>query len=165
VSRPVPRELGGAAYRQGMGAMDRDPAVEGMVARLYERLRRGDLKAVRRVVSRELSVVVGPDDAEWWSGYDVVTAAVAARLEQRSGFDIRPGELRGYSHGSMGWFEDRADLTTAGHEVVAVRVTGVVRLEAGRWHLLQAHVSVGVANAGLGFGAAPTKRGSARVRW
>ena len=127
--------------------MERSKAIETLVSKVYEAIKRGDAGAVASLIATgSSSRMIGTDPDEWWSGAETVNAALRAQLDDMGGIDLVGGEPEGYSVGTVGWFADRPAFRLADGNQVPVRLTGVVVLEDGSWKLIQAHVSVGVPN-------------------
>jgi ketosteroid isomerase-like protein len=131
--------------------MERSADVEAAVADFYAVMRRGDVTAVTRLLSPDLTAVVGTDDAEWWEGYENASAAFVAQLEAAGQLGFEAGSLRGYSVGDFAWFEDRAGIGLDYGDSLPVRVTGVLHREDGTWRVVQMHVSMGTPNAEVGL--------------
>lgn len=131
--------------------MERSSEVESVVEHFYALLRQGDDRGIRELLSPNLSTAIGTDEAEWWSGHETASSGFAAQLETAGGFEVRSASPHGYSEGGFGWFEDRATLTLHENQRVAIRFTGVVCRQQGRWRIVQCHVSVGMPNEELGL--------------
>ncbi|MBD0348568.1 MAG: nuclear transport factor 2 family protein [Thermoleophilia bacterium] len=56
------------------------------------------------------------------------------------------GALRAWEDGSVGWAADTPVFTLPGGPELETRMTSVWRREDGRWKLVQAHFSVGIAD-------------------
>jgi len=135
--------------------MHRNAEIEDAVTQLLQALRKGDADAATTGISEELTVMIGTDDEEWWEGYDASVEAVRAQLDASGGFPIETFEVRGYALGEVGWFEVKGTIAIEAQPPFGVRMTGVLRREAGGWGVLQMHASTGTPNAELGMDGLP----------
>lgn len=123
--------------------MQRSDEVEALLKKMYELMRAGDGKAVAQVIAEAANVLfVGTDADEWWDSSDAARSAFQEQLEATGGFDIEPGELRGYAEGDIGWFDDQPTLRLPDGAVVPMRLTGVAQRSDGTWTVIQGHLSV-----------------------
>jgi len=81
---------------------------------------------VRRLLSPRLTVAVGTDDEEWWDDYGALITTYLTQFAAMGPCTVQASSPHGYSHGDIGWFEDRALVTLHDGESVPVRFTGVV---------------------------------------
>jgi len=96
---------------------------------------------------------IGTDFHEWWQGPEVATV-FAAHMASAPSFEIElePGDVEGYSEGTVGWGAARVRVKFGDAEAVDLRHTSVLVLDAGYWRIVQAHNSVGTPNKDiLGF--------------
>ena len=125
--------------------MDHEDEVRQLVLRMYDAMRRGDAELVSELLSRDVSVVIGVNDAVDWTGHREASAGFAARFEGGLGLDVRESDLvKVHRHGDICWFDDRPLLGAGGDAWVQGRFTGVVRREEdGCWRVVQWHASLG----------------------
>jgi len=131
--------------------MRRSAGVEAIIEQLYDVMRGGDPQMVEQLLSEDLTVAIGTDEEEWDTDHAAAVAGFLTQTQTVGVLTVRAGSPRGYSDGLFGWFEDRALVTFADGESAAIRVTGVVRHQNGRWRLVQLHTSVGLPNAEFGL--------------
>ncbi len=131
--------------------MRRSAGVEAIIEQLYDVMRGCDPKEVEQLLSEDLTVAIGTDEEEWETGHAAAVAGFLTQTQTVGVLTVRAGSPRGYSDGLFGWFEDRALVTFPDGESAAIRVTGVVRHQNGRWRLVQLHTSVGLPNADFGL--------------
>jgi hypothetical protein len=62
------------------------------------------------------------------------------------GWAIDVLDAEGFEEGSVGWAAANCSASLGGQPDFPLRVSVVVRLEGGHWHVVQMHCSVGVAN-------------------
>jgi hypothetical protein len=123
--------------------MKRSGEIEAFLESMYDLMRAGDGEAAARLIAGGTDVLfVGTDADEWWNSSDAARAAFREQLEATGGFDIEPGELRGYDDGDIGWFDDQPKMRMPDGTIVPMRLTGVVRRSNGGWALVQGHLSV-----------------------
>jgi hypothetical protein len=88
-------------------------------------------------------LLVGTDSGEWWDNTDDARAALREQLgASGGGFDIDPGEMRGYAEGDVGWFDDQPTMRLPDGTVLRMRMTGVAQRSDSTWVVVQAHLSV-----------------------
>jgi hypothetical protein len=85
---------------------------------------------------------VGTDAGEWWDSAHATRAALREQLEATGGFDIHPGELRGFADGDVGWFHDQPSIRMPDGTVVPMRMTGVAHHSGDSWVVVRGHLSV-----------------------
>lgn len=123
--------------------MQRSADIEAQVNRMYDLMRAGDGDAAAQLIADGEGVIfVGTDADEWWNSTDAARAAFREQLEATGGFDIEPGDPRGYAEGNVGWFDDQPNMRLPDGTVVPMRMTGVVRRSDGTWVVVQGHLSV-----------------------
>ena len=125
--------------------MGHEHEVTELVAAMYGAMRRGDAALVSELLSRDVSVVIGINDAIHWEGHEEASAGFATRFAGGLGLDVEGSdEPRVHRHGDICWFDDRPLLGAGSDAWVVGRFTGVVRLEEdGRWRVVQWHASLG----------------------
>jgi ketosteroid isomerase-like protein len=119
--------------------------VRALVLAMYDAMRRGDAERVSGLLSRDVSVVIGINDAIHWEGHAEASRGFAARFAGGLGLDVRDSDaLRVHGHGDTCWFDDQPMLGAGSDAWVVGRFTGVARLEAdGQWRMVQWHASLG----------------------
>jgi hypothetical protein len=123
--------------------MKRSGEIETFLKNMYDLMRAGDGEAAARLIADGTDVLfVGTDADEWWNSSDAAQGAFREQLEATGGFDIEPGELRGYDDGEIGWFDDQPKMRMPDGTIVPLRLTGVARRSNGGWTLVQGHLSV-----------------------
>lgn len=125
--------------------MGHEHEVTELVGAMYDAMRRGDADLISELLSRDVSVVIGVNDAILWEGHAEASAGFATRFAGGLGLDVQASDLlRVHRHGDVCWFEDRPLLGAGSDAWVMGRFTGVVRLEGdGRWRVVQWHASLG----------------------
>jgi hypothetical protein len=123
--------------------MQRSDEVEALLKRLYELMRAGDGdRAVQLIADGDGVIFVGTDADEWWNSTSAARAALREQLEATGGFDIEPGDVRGYADGDVGWYDDQPTMRLPDGTVVPMRLTGVARRSGDSWVVVQGHLSV-----------------------
>ena len=123
--------------------MKRSDEIEAFLTNLYDLMRAGNGDAAAGLLAEGAEVLfVGTDADEWWDSSDTAKGAFRQQLEATGGFDIEPGDLRGFDDGDIGWFDDQPKLRMPDGTVVPMRLTGVARRSNGSWTLVQGHLSV-----------------------
>jgi class 3 adenylate cyclase len=93
------------------------------------------------------ALAIGTDPREWWVGGRGIRAIWRRQLEELGGsVAIKPGRLKCYVEGSVGWVQDDPTVTLADGTEGTWRVTFVLHKEAAAWKIVQFHASIGVAN-------------------
>ena len=127
------------------GVVDDEPEVRKLVLTVYEAMRHGDAAMVSELLSKDVSVVIGINDAIIWEGHQEASAGFAERFADGLGLDVRESDApRIRRHGDICWFDDRPLLGAGRDAWVMGRFTGVARLEEdGQWRVVQWHASLG----------------------
>jgi hypothetical protein len=130
----------------GIGLESSDEVLEA-VRLLYEAISSGDVDSIGRSISkRDGVVVIGTDPNEWWTDYAKIISVFQAQIqEQGGGIPIVAGDLKAYSEGDTGWFDDRSMFRLTDGDF-PFRHTGVLHKENGEWKFVQLHASIGVSN-------------------
>ena len=116
-----------------------------LIEAMYDAMRRGDACLVGELLARDVSIVIGINDAILWEGHREASAGFAARFAGGMGLDVRASDApRVHRHGDICWFDDRPLLGAGSDAWVVGRFTGVARLEPdGQWRVVQWHASLG----------------------
>ncbi len=123
--------------------MQRSDEVEALLKTMYDLMRAGDGDAAAQLIADGDGVLfVGTDADEWWNSTDAARGAFREQLEATGGFDIDPGDLRGYAEGDVGWFNDQPTMRLPDGTVVPMRMTGVAQRSDSTWVVVQGHLSV-----------------------
>jgi len=122
-----------------------DPEVTRLVHDVYAAMRGGDADRMGELLSKDVSTVIGVNDAIIWNGYTEACDGFATRFAGGLGLDVRESEdLRTYRDGDLCWFDDRPLLGAGSDAWVIGRFTGVARRETdGQWRIVQWHASLG----------------------
>jgi hypothetical protein len=128
--------------------MQRDAELTAYLTRMYDVFNTGDVSKVDVFLAQEEGILgVGTDPREWWAGAALRQAFVTQPPEMHAaGLRFEPGDLQGYSEGSVGWFADQPTLITPDGGEVPMRLTGVCHQEDGTWKMVQFHLSIGMMN-------------------
>jgi hypothetical protein len=120
--------------------MERSTDVRDAMLRFYDRLSAGDVASFDDVVAPDAALVIGTAPGEM----------VTERDRMRFGFEAEGVRLEtggvavGYAEGTMGWVADEPTFFFPDGSAMKVRLTGVLRADAGTWKMVHMHVSVGV---------------------
>jgi len=126
--------------------MERSQELEGLMERMYEAMRSGDVSAFEAAAVDDV-LVIGTDPDEWWRGRDAVVAAFRAQTEAvGGGFPVQAGSPVAYSNGDTGWIADRPAMPLPTGQTGNFRLTAVTVREGGDWKIAQMHFSIGVPN-------------------
>lgn len=99
-----------------------------------------DLASFDDVVAPDAVLIIGTAPAEWVTERDRMRFGVETeglRLETDGG-------AVAYEEGSMGWVADKPTFSFPDGSAMKTRLTAVLHQYAGKWALVQMHVSVGV---------------------
>jgi SnoaL-like protein len=91
-------------------------------------------------------LIIGSDPAEWWDRPDDLRRAVETQSEELQGLTVTVSHSEGWVEGGIGWAAARADVALAEGQSVGLRITATLARRNGGWKIVQAHISVGVAN-------------------
>jgi hypothetical protein len=107
----------------------------------YARISASDVASFDRLVSTDPSVlVIGTAPGEWVTERDRLRFGFEAE-----GLSITAGPApAGFEQGATGWFVDEPTYTFPGGAQMRTRLTAVLQLEDGTWHIVHMHDSVGV---------------------
>lgn len=102
-----------------------------------------DAEAVRGMFSTNACLLyVGTDPEEWWTGPG--SADVMLRQNQElGGIELRPGAPVAYTLGNVGWIGDQPRVVLRTGAEIGLRLTLVLAIERGQWHIVQWHGSIG----------------------
>ncbi len=114
--------------------MQRSDEVEALLKTMYDLMRAGDGDAAAQLIA--------DGDGVLFVGTDAARGAFREQLEATGGFDIDPGDLRGYAEGDVGWFNDQPTMRLPDGTVVPMRMTGVAQRSDSTWVVVQGHLSV-----------------------
>ena len=129
--------------------MERSDELAALTVRLYQAVEVGDTAAVERHVSRRTEALfIGTDPTEWWEGAAAFLAAMRTQAAAIGGqVRLRPGQLRAYREGDVGWVvDDGPTLRFPDGGELRARHTLLYPGEHGEWRLVHEHVSFGVPN-------------------
>ena len=128
--------------------MERSAEIEAAVLDWFHAMGKGDVAAIEALIGRAEVRYIGLDVTEWWGPAGAtVGELVTAQVSTVGGrLAYEPGDLEGYSEGTVGWAAARPTVTLPDGTTLDTRMTAVFRHEAGRWRVAQAHLSVGVDN-------------------
>ena len=127
--------------------MELSAELRDLILGFYDAVNRGDAVRLEQMLSSdEAAIFIGTDPREWWRGQAARTAMRAQAAEMRGGLSIRPGDLRAYSEGTIGWAVDRPAFRLADGRELGFRGTYLFHKEDGEWKLVHAHWSLGVPN-------------------
>jgi ketosteroid isomerase-like protein len=117
---------------------ERSVDVENVVRAWLRSKQSAEAEGIRRSLSTyDGALAVGTEDQEWWAGPNFTEAHVAGRP-----FELTLEHVEAHREGSVGWAAARARVGSGGDGETAVRLTLVLMQEAGRWQIVQTHVSV-----------------------
>jgi hypothetical protein len=120
--------------------MDQSNDVRDAMLRFYDRLSAGDVASFDDVVAADAALIIGTAPGEM----------ITERDRMRFGFEAEGVRLESgdqviaYEEGTMGWVADEPTFFFPDGSAMRVRLTGVLRRDAGAWKLVHMHVSVGV---------------------
>jgi ketosteroid isomerase-like protein len=119
--------------------MDRSPDVRADYLAFCDRLSAGDVASFDDLVADDAKLIIGTAPGEW----------IDDRARMRFGFEaeglrLEPGEPQAYEEGTMGWVVDEPTFVFPDGSEVPIRLTAVMRRDAGRWKIVHGHFSVGV---------------------
>lgn len=122
------------------------PEIVSLVHAITDEFNRGDFDSLARRWSRAEGVHnIGTDPAEFWIGHAGIMEILRRQREEAPDLGNRQVIERviAFRERGIAWFA--AELRRLGAEN-RYRMTGVVRLEAGDWHLIQLHFALAVPN-------------------
>src|SRR3954454_13256956 len=125
--------------------MRQSASLEQAVRDMVRTMNTSDLDATEAVMSDQDGVVViGTDVTEYTRGREQIMQLIRDSMPDGSvGGTFTVNEVHAYEHGDMGWFDSLQTFESAGR-LVAMRCTGVVQQQDGRWRVVQEHASIGV---------------------
>ena len=127
-------------------SVKRSPELEAVVARFLSDYVTKGLEVLKNIVSSDESLrVLGFDSGEWWVGPEDFLTVRHAQIAESPDFVVTIHSVEAFEDGAVGWAT--VFHTLSGDDVRAeLRSTGVFRLEAGIWRMVQWHNSVPVPN-------------------
>ncbi len=134
--------------------MNESTELKNLILQWYERMSSGDiLGSAERIISRQDGVLdIGSDPTEWLEGFESIIQ-VFKEMANMGTFEIKAGDLKAYSEGTIGWAADRPTMKMPNGTEVSMRHTFVFHKEDGEWKLVQGHASIGVPNEEIGYEA------------
>lgn len=96
------------------------------------------------------AVAVATDPREWWVGGPGIRAIIRRQSEELGPISVKPGRLKAFVEGSVGWVHDDPVFTYADGRQSARRLTLVLHREGGTWKVVQLHESIGISNESRG---------------
>ena len=131
--------------------MIRSSEIESLVLQWYKDISSGENLAAharRFYSSQEGMVAIGTDPKEWVEGIESVLSA-SEEMEGMGKIEVKSGNLKAYSEGTVGWASDSSTLIMPDGSEVPVRQTFVFHKENEEWKVVQLHASIGVSNEEL----------------
>ena len=127
--------------------MQESAEIRGLMEQFRRAMETGDTQFVDSIFSRHAGVLaIGTDAEEWWEGYQAVTDVFKTQIRRAHGLSINSSSLQAFARGDVGWAADELLVRRYGLAPVPLRLTAVFQREAGRWRIVQYHVSIGVVN-------------------
>jgi ketosteroid isomerase-like protein len=118
--------------------MQRSPQIEQVLVNLSSQMATGDTEGIVAAHSTEdAALAIGTDQNEWAQGHAAIKQLWQAQPPMP---DLRFEDLQCYEEGPIGWFSGK--VTIPADEPLTMRVTGVLRKEAGEWKFIQSHASL-----------------------
>jgi len=118
--------------------VERSADVEEVVRAWLRSKQSADADGIRRSLSTyDGALAIGTEDQEWWAGPKFTEAHVAG-----GPFELTVGHVEAHREGSVGWAGARARVGWGEDGETAIRLTLVLMQEAGRWQIVQTHVSL-----------------------
>lgn len=122
--------------------------IKELMTRFYEAASKGDFEFVDGLLSRRAGVLwIGTDPDEWWESPEAVFKAWQAQTAELGGpAPITGGNVTAYQHGDVAWVSDRPTFHLPDGRRLPFRFTAVWVREPEGWRIVQAHISMGIAN-------------------
>jgi adenylate cyclase len=92
------------------------------------------------------TLAVGTATEEWWSGHDVISAAVNVQLPEMPDFKLPIETIEAWREGTVGWVSVQASLETEEGRTTPFRVTLVAHREGAYWRIVNMHTSGPTSN-------------------
>jgi class 3 adenylate cyclase/ketosteroid isomerase-like protein len=141
-------------YRVGVAAVP-SPEIESVARRVLKAWGAADEAAMTNLFSPDATLrVLGFDLDEWWVGPASFHKIWQTQMEEMPNWTIEVERAEAFEDGPFGWATAFTTLVTP-ETKTAMRHTGVFRLEAGVWRVIQWHNSIPVSNQQI-FGVALT---------
>ena len=126
--------------------MKRSTEIEKLIRDSVAAYERGDVAFVERTTSKQPGVVsIGTDANEYVLDYEPIISSARGEMDSSQRMRVRIGQVHAYEHGDVGWADGTGYFEVEGQSV-EIRNTGVFLREAGEWHSVQSHSSIGVPN-------------------
>jgi len=127
--------------------MEPAPELETLARQFLEFFEAKDAGFMMEPISRQPgTLVIGTDTEEWWSGYDVISAAIHVQLPEMPDVKFPIDVIEAWREGTIGWVSVRASLETEAGLSTPFRVTLVARKEGPYWRIVNMHASVSTSN-------------------
>jgi len=127
--------------------MLRSEELKDLLLDLYQASAAGNQSFFEGLISNDDDVItIGSEPEEYWQGYSTILRERSSRSSTSDIGSIVPGDIQAFVEGAVGWVADRPTLKLTDGSELRLRLTAVFRSEAGRWKLVQQHVSIGVPN-------------------
>ena len=107
---------------------------------------------LRYFLQDEATTYFGTDPEEQWYGFEQIRANFEENFRTYGKWTIMSKNLLVHSFGEMAFFSDEVELAARfGDSSIAepARMTGALVRKDGKWKIIQAHFSIGVANHDL----------------
>jgi class 3 adenylate cyclase len=127
--------------------MEPAPELEALARQFLEFFEAKDPTLMMEPFSRQPgTLAIGTATEEWWSGHDVISAALNVQLPEMPDFTFPIEMIEAWREGTVGWMSVRASLETEEGRTTPFRVTLVARKEGAYWRIVNMHASGATPN-------------------
>lgn len=121
--------------------------IRAVIEQTIEALNEGDASKLDSLLSdRPGAIHIGTDPGEEWTKQKLLTSIKEAMSVGGSQIRAKHDELHVHVEGDVAWTEGTGRFVNEKGAQRAIRTTGVLVREDGRWKVAQTHASMGVPN-------------------